>query len=163
MRLSLLLSIILLPYARIRPPQTPTSILAPVPSQPAPSNFINPTLAFEAAQSTHRNVLLLFAGSDWCIPCIHFEKKILADSVFQNFAANRLVLLIADFPQRKKMPDSLRIQYEALAGEFNPNGVFPQIVVLDPSKKLLATLPYTEQSVQQFIRELRNLCRACPP
>jgi thiol-disulfide isomerase/thioredoxin len=131
--------------------------------QPPLSSFTDPGVAFKTARSTHRNVLLLFAGSDWCIPCIHFEKKILADSAFKDFAANRLVILVADFPQRKKMPDSLRIQYEGLAGEFNPNGVFPQIVVLDPSKKLLATLPYTEQSVQQFIGELRNLCRACPP
>jgi thioredoxin-related protein len=138
---------LMLTVSTFRAPQPPSPILT------------DPALAFQSAGATHRNVLLLFAGSDWCIPCIHFEKKILADSAFQNFAANRIVILIADFPQRKKIPDSLRIQYEALAGQFNPNGVFPQIVLLDPSKKLLATLPYTEQSVHEFIGELRNLCR----
>jgi len=91
------------------------------------------------------------------MPCIRFEKKILSDSSFQRFAAERLVILVADFPQRKRVPDSLRIQYEALAEQFDPSGQFPQIILLDSARRRLGSLAYTDQSPGDFIRDLRSL------
>jgi thioredoxin-related protein len=116
----------------------------------------DPDSAFSMAAQAGKNVLLVFSGSDWCIPCIRFEKKILADSAFQRFAGEKLVILLADFPQRKKIRPSLRAQYEALAEQFNPLGNFPQIVLLNPDKKLVATFSYTDQSPPDFISEIRH-------
>lgn len=115
----------------------------------------DPREAFSIARQSNRNILLVFAGSDWCIPCIRFEKKILADSSFRQFAGERLVILVADFPQRSRVPDSLRTQYAALAEKYDPQGVFPQIVLLSPDRRILATLDYTGQPPAEFIRQLR--------
>jgi thioredoxin-related protein len=124
---------------------------------PAQEVLHDPNLAFAAATRTGRDILLIFSGSDWCMPCIRFEKKILSDSSFQKFAGEHLVILIADFPQRKRVPDSLRIQYDALAEQFDPSGQFPQITLLDSGRKRLGNLLFTDQSPGDFIRDLRSL------
>ncbi|HXB32794.1 MAG TPA: thioredoxin family protein [Puia sp.] len=124
---------------------------------PAQEVLHDPNIAFAAATRTGKDILLIFSGSDWCIPCIRFEKKILSDSSFQKFAGERLVILVADFPQRKRVPDSLRIQYEALAEQFDPSGQFPQIILLDSGRKRVADVAYTDQPPGDFIRDLRSL------
>ena len=111
----------------------------------------NPDEAFTLAQTSGKEVLLIFSGSDWCIPCIQFNKTILADSSFQHFAHDKLVLLEADFPQRKKIPAPLKTQYELLAEQFNPHGAFPLIVLLSPAKKMLAQVPFNHQTAEDFI------------
>jgi thiol-disulfide isomerase/thioredoxin len=124
---------------------------------PAQEVLHDPNIAFAAATRTGKDILLIFSGSDWCIPCIRIEKKILSDSSFQKFAGERLVILVADFPQRKRVPDSLRIQYEALAEQFDPSGQFPQIILLDSGRKRVADVAYTDQPPGDFIRDLRSL------
>lgn len=116
----------------------------------------DPQTAFKLSAQYDRDILLVFSGSDWCIPCIQFEKKVLSDTAFQNFAAKRLIVLKADFPQKRKIPAELKSQYEALAEEYNPNGIFPYIVLMTPDKKLLANISYRNQSVTTFLGELKR-------
>jgi thiamine biosynthesis lipoprotein len=119
----------------------------------------NPEEAFSLAQRSGRDVLLIFSGSDWCIPCIQFNKKILTDSTFQRFAQDKLILLEADFPQRKRIPAALKTQYELLADEFNPNGAFPQIVLLTSAKRLVAQVPFHQQTAADFITEVQRMLK----
>jgi thioredoxin-related protein len=118
---------------------------------PAQQPIQDPNLAFTAAANTGKDILLIFSGSDWCIPCIRFEKKILTDTSFQHFASSKLIILEADFPQRKKIPDALRTAYESLAAKFDSGGEFPHIVLLSPDKRLLATLPFSDESATEFV------------
>lgn len=117
----------------------------------------NPNTAFAQAAQTGKKIMLVFSGSDWCIPCIQFEKKILADSSFLHFAQDNLVLLEADFPQRKKIAKLLRAQYDSLAAAFNPKGSFPQVVLLTPEKQLMANVPYKQETPAGFISALKIL------
>ncbi|PSL44284.1 thioredoxin-related protein [Chitinophaga niastensis] len=119
----------------------------------------NPVIAFDQAQQTGKKILLIFSGSDWCIPCIRFHKKILSDSTFQHFASEYLVLLEADFPQHKKIPEPLRSQYDVLAEQFNPDGEFPQVVLLSPEKKLIAKVPFDQQTPAAFITAVSALLK----
>lgn len=119
----------------------------------------NPDEAFTLAQSTGKEVLLIFSGSDWCIPCIQFNKTILTDSAFRRFAHDKLVLLEADFPQRKKIPAPLKTQYELLAAQFNPNGAFPQIVLLTATKKMVAQVPFLHQTAADFVGEVSQMLK----
>lgn len=119
----------------------------------------DPQEAFQLSAQKNQNILLVFSGSDWCIPCIQFEKRVLSDTAFQNFAANKLVILKADFPQKKKIPLALKSQYETLAEEYNPDGHFPYIVLIGPDKKLLTNISYQSQSANTFISELKGAVR----
>lgn len=105
--------------------------------------------------TTARPILLVFSGSDWCQPCIRFEKQVLKDSVFQHFAAANLELIKADFPQRKKLTPAQRQQNEQLAGQYNPEGEFPHIVLLRPDRTMLAALPADAGSGMAFIALLK--------
>lgn len=122
---------------------------------PAQQPIRDPNSAFTIATRTGKDVLLIFTGSDWCMPCVRFQKKILSDTAFQLFASADLILLEADFPQRKKIPDTLRTAYETLAAKFDAEGEFPHIVLLSPDGSLLATLPFFDQPATEFITAIK--------
>lgn len=107
--------------------------------------------AFASSRATHKPVLLIFSGSDWCAPCIRFQKTVLSDEQFQTYASDHLILLKADFPQRKKLAKEIEEQNEQLAEKYNPKGQFPHIVLLRSDQSVLSTLPYKNQSTEQFI------------
>jgi thiol-disulfide isomerase/thioredoxin len=116
--------------------------------------FENADEAFSNASSTNKKVLLVFSGSDWCAPCIQLESKILSANVFLDFANKNLVIIHADFPQRKKLPKEIQLQNDALADQYNPTGVFPEIVLLRPDKSIVKKLSYSNQSTDEFINEI---------
>ena len=91
------------------------------------------------AKSENRLILLKFSGSDWCIPCIQLHKTIFENSEFQEFAKQKLVILLADFPQQKKhqLPEVEQEANNKLAEVYNPEGQFPQMVLLDAEGKVL--------------------------
>ena len=116
----------------------------------------DPEKAFQEARQSGKKVLVIFSGSDWCLPCIRLEKNILTDSSFLQFARERLVMVEADFPQRKKIPPPLKAQYEALADRFDPEGAFPKIVLLTADRSLVGVLSYKDQSPTAFIEEVQK-------
>jgi thiol-disulfide isomerase/thioredoxin len=114
------------------------------------------TASVLSATETKRPVLLIFSGSDWCAPCIRFEKNILSESSFLSFANESLTIIKADFPQRKKISDDQKKQNEALAEQYNPKGLFPHVVLLGADHSIIATLTYSNQSPDEFISEIRS-------
>jgi len=116
----------------------------------------DPEKAFQEARQSGKKVLVIFSGSDWCLPCIRLEKDILADSTFRQFVREHLIMVEADFPQRKKIPSPLKAQYESLADRFDPEGAFPKIVLLTADRALVGVLSYTGQSPTAFIEEVQK-------
>ena len=116
----------------------------------------NADRAFQQADESGRYVLLVFSGSDWCAPCIRLEKKIFSTTLFQDFATSELIMLVADFPQRKRMAKELQQQNEALAERYNPNGLFPYVLLLRSDRSVVSEVPYNNETVQTFIATLRQ-------
>jgi thiol-disulfide isomerase/thioredoxin len=112
--------------------------------------------AFKVSSETRKPVLLVFAGSDWCAPCIRFERKVMSENSFIRFADENLIILKADFPQRQKLPAALQRQNEKLAEEYNPKGVFPFFLLLGIDRSVLSTLNYTNESPLEFISEIKS-------
>jgi len=106
---------------------------------------------FALAQSQNKNILLIFSGSDWCAQCIRFEKKVLDDPAFTQFADSNLILITADFPQGKKQSSEIKKQNEELAERYNPSGKFPLILMLRPDGSVLRELNYQNESASEFI------------
>lgn len=92
----------------------------------------------EAAQS-HRLILLNFSGSDWCGPCIKLKRDVFESADFQQFAADQLILVRADFPRlAKNQLDARQTAHnEALAERYNKQGKFPFTVLLDAGGRVL--------------------------
>ena len=101
-------------------------------------------------------ILLVFSGSDWCQPCVRFEKQVLSDSTFQAYASEHLTVQKADFPQRKKLEAAEIEENERLAAQYNPEGKFPYVVLLRPNRSVLAVLPHNTDDGEQFVAQLKT-------
>lgn len=91
------------------------------------------------AKKSDKLIILNFAGSDWCSPCIRMKKKIFAAAEFQQFARQHLVLVRADFPRKRKnkLSKAQTIHNEALAEKYNAQGVFPLTLLMNAQGKVL--------------------------
>ncbi len=118
--------------------------------------FTNIEEAKSAAAENEQNILMVFAGSDWCKPCIQFKKDILQNSDFATQNKENLVVLYLDFPARKKnkLPKEQTKHNEALADKYNRSGTFPKIILLDAQGNKLKTIAFEGQSAEAFSAEL---------
>lgn len=120
--------------------------------------FTNMEAAKEYATTHNTNILMVFAGSDWCKPCIQFKKEILETTEFKNWSSDRLVILYLDFPARRKnkLSDEQTAHNEALAERFNKSGIFPNILLIDTDEIVLANPAFKNQSTEAFAAELQG-------
>lgn len=113
------------------------------------------TVAFQRASAQQKPVLLIFSGSDWCIPCRQLRKDVFDQAEFQSFASKNLIVLEADFPQRKKQDKALVEDNESLAEAYNPKGEFPKVLLLNAQKGITLTLTHQQQTVHSFLEQLK--------
>lgn len=115
--------------------------------------------AKQKATKETKTIVLVFAGSDWCAPCIKLEKKVWESPKFQRLAKNSFVMLKADFPRRKKNKLSKEQQKhnDALAEKYNQNGNFPLVVVLDANGHVKGKVGYENISPIEYYKKLKSL------
>ena len=111
------------------------------------------------AEQANKKLILVFSGSDWCIPCIKLEKEIWENSSFIQYAEQHYVLFRADFPKRKKnkLPETIQQLNDRLASEYNPKGYFPLVVVLDTQGKVRGQLGYEKLTPEAYIALIEQL------
>lgn len=110
----------------------------------------------------HKLILLNFSGSDWCAPCIKLKKEVFESEAFAAQAADRLVLVRADFPRQKKnrLSEELTRHNEALAERYNQGGKFPLTLLLDAEGNVLKSWDgYKFASQDKFLAELKDILR----
>ena len=115
-------------------------------------------VAKQKATEEGRNIVLVFSGSDWCIPCMKLEKEIWESTQFIKDSNNHFVLLRADFPKKKNNQLS-KEQQEAnqhLFEVYNKHGLFPMVAVLDKNGKVLGTTGYKHVSPTEYIAMLHS-------
>ena len=118
--------------------------------------------SFEKAQTKaaaeNKKVLLVFSGSDWCIPCIRLEDKVWKSQEFINYAESSLYLYRADFPKRRKnqLPADKKAENEALAALYNIKGYFPWVVVFSASGKAVGAFAYEDKAVSEYIKAIES-------
>lgn len=118
--------------------------------------FANIDDAKSAAAENGQNILMVFAGSDWCKPCIQFKKDILQNTDFATQNGEKLVVLYLDFPARKKnkLPKDQTKHNETLADKYNRSGAFPKIILLNAKGEKLKTIEFEGQSAEAFSTEI---------
>ncbi len=117
--------------------------------------------ALAGAKEQHKPILLVFAGSDWCAPCIKLEKKIWQSDVFRAYAKENYVLYKADFPRKKanRLPVALAEQNGALAEKYNPNGHFPLVLLLDSHEHILGETGYLNSTPEAYLELLKSFIK----
>lgn len=113
---------------------------------------------FSKAKSTandeNKVIILVFQGSDWCAPCIKLDKEVWSTDIFKQHATDNYVMFQADFPRKRK--NGLTKEQEkanaVLADKYNPQGIFPFVVVLDATGKVLGKESYKKVGAEGFIK-----------
>jgi thioredoxin-related protein len=118
---------------------------------------------FDEAQSQAKKsgkpVLLYFSGSDWCRPCMRLKANVFETDGFVKFAAEKLVTVQFDFPARSKnaLSKEQLAHNEAMAEKFNPDGVFPLVVLLNSDgTELISVSGYGGESPEDYINRLKS-------
>ena len=133
-----------------------------MPAQPKPDE-VKWLHQYEEAQAQaaahHIPILMVFAGSDWCKPCIMLQKEVWETEEFRQYAKGKLVLLELDFPRFKKnqLPAEQTKDNEQLASQYNPEGVFPLVVLLDEQGHVLAKTGYQPGGPGKYIAHLEQI------
>jgi len=115
--------------------------------------------ALSQSKETGKPLLMVFSGSDWCKPCIMLREQIFVQDGFSEWAKNNVVCVCLDFPAQKKnrLPQVLQEQNESLAERFNPNGIFPLVVLLNSNETVLGSLGYLDVAPVEYIKEIEKI------
>jgi len=111
-----------------------------------------------SAANNNADILMVFAGSDWCRPCIKFKNDILVNEKFLDATKTNLAILYLDFPSKKKnkLSKEETKQNESLAEKYNKSGAFPKIVLLASDKAQASSIQYNGENVADFLSSLNK-------
>jgi thioredoxin-related protein len=113
--------------------------------------------AQQEAKAGNKFVLLDFTGSDWCGWCKKFDREVLLQPEFKDYARDNLVVVELDFPRAKQQTPELRKQNLELAQQYEIVG-FPTIVVLSADgQKVWRYDGYFPDGPAEFIAQLQKL------
>lgn len=118
------------------------------------------TTDFKAAQAAAKKdgkpILIDFTGSDWCGWCIKMKKDSLDQAAFQEFAKKELVLVEADFPNKKEQTDEVKAQNKELQKKYNVEG-YPTFVLIDANgKELGRQVGYLKGGPTEFVKVIQG-------
>lgn len=101
-------------------------------------------------------IVLAFQGSDWCSICIKQDKRVWSTDIFKKHATDHYVLLLADFPKRKKnvLPEAQAQANAKLAAIYNKKQIFPYVLVLNAKGEVLGETKYKKLDAAGFIKVL---------
>lgn len=123
---------------------------------------IDLTVAKRKATEENKNILLVFSGSDWCIPCMQLDKNLWPTDTFKDAAEKSWVLLLADFLQKKGNPEPVNVNdmKMILAEKYNRDGFFPYFVMLDKNGRILSKSGYEDfETAEEYVALFRKMSR----
>lgn len=114
--------------------------------------------ALKKATADSRPILISFAGSDWCKPCIKLTREVFETENFLSYANENLVLLLLDFPRLKKnkLSKDQQTHNDKLAAKYNNKGEFPLVVVIDADENMLVKSGYQSGGADSYIKFLEK-------
>lgn len=111
----------------------------------------------KAQPNQGKPILLSFTGSDWCLPCIEFERKVISTVCFQDFASQSLTLENVDFPQKNRgIPKSEINRRDSLAAIYNQEGRFPRFILIDGNREFISEINHMGKDSLQFVHEIQK-------
>lgn len=115
--------------------------------------------AQKQAKETGRPILVNFSGSDWCGWCIQLDNEVFDKAEFKAYAKDNLVLFVADFPQKRKLPEKLTKQNESLVQRYSVQG-FPTVLLLNEKGALIGRTGYRPGGPTGYVEHLSELIAA---
>lgn len=111
--------------------------------------------AKEVAARTGRPILADFTGSDWCHYCELLHNEVFSKPAFHDWAAENVVLLELDFPQRSAQSVELATQNQKLSDAYGITG-FPTVLFLDEQGKPIGRSGYLPGGPETWIADAKK-------
>ncbi|APQ16247.1 thioredoxin family protein [Maribacter hydrothermalis] len=118
-------------------------------------------IAKKLAKANDKPIVLVFQGSDWCAPCIKLDREVWSTDEFKAYAKDHYVMLQADFPRRKNnaLPEEQLNKNKALAENYNRQGIFPFVVVMNANGDVYGETSYKKLTPKKYIQELNSFIK----
>lgn len=104
-------------------------------------------------------VLVLFTGSDWCRPCMDFEKTICDTGVFGAWSKSHVVLLRLDYPRFHKQPADLAQANQLILNRYRV-GAFPTVLFLTSSGQIIGNYGYSGEGPSFWTKNAEIIMKA---
>ena len=112
--------------------------------------------ALKQARAEGKRVLLEFTGSDWNPSCIALHDRVLTQPGFRDWAAQKLVLVRADFPRHTSPPKAQADANKFLVHKYAVQG-FPTFLLLDADGTVLHRIEgYDNEDVLVWVGALKK-------
>ena len=117
---------------------------------------------FEKAAKTAKNenkfMLVDFSGSDWCGWCVRLDDEVFKKPEFEKFAKENIVCVMLDFPQTKKLEESLEKQNKELYKKFKVGG-FPTVLILNPEGEVVEKTGYQKGGAEKYVSFIKEVIK----
>jgi thioredoxin-related protein len=111
------------------------------------------------AKKEKKSLLVKFTGSDWCPPCKMLEKEVFSQKEFKSGVEKDFVVVVLDFPKKKKLPEAEKKANEALAKEYKITG-FPTVLLMDANGKVFKKTGYQPGGAKPYLAMLKTSLKA---
>jgi thiol:disulfide interchange protein len=115
-----------------------------------------------AATQGNRPIMVNFTGSDWCGWCVRLKAEVFDTPEFAAWAAAKVVLLEADFPNENPPAPAQAEENQALAAQFRIEG-FPTIVIFKADGTELGRLGYMQGGPAAWIAAADGILATAKP
>lgn len=105
------------------------------------------------AAAEGKAVLVDFTGSDWCGWCIRMKKDLFDKPAFEQYVADKFVLLEVDIPNNPKFDKAQLAANQALCEKYQVQG-FPTVLVLTPEGEVAGGFSGYRATVEAAAKEL---------
>ncbi|RME02536.1 MAG: DUF255 domain-containing protein [Planctomycetota bacterium] len=109
--------------------------------------------AQEIAKKEGKDILVDFTGSDWCGWCIRLKKEVFSTPKFKSEAPKKFVLVVLDFPMRKKISKEQKAYNRKMAKKFGIRG-YPTIILLDAQGRPFGRTGYRPGGPVSYLKHL---------
>ncbi|MGB0839069.1 MAG: thioredoxin family protein [Chitinophagales bacterium] len=117
-------------------------------------------IAQQEAQITNKPIVMVFSGSDWCMPCILLKAQILDTNPFVEYALENYVLMNVDFPRETLTHGVFSDAQIELIKKYNPTRGVPTVLVVHPNGRILGQVKHQRNiTPQEYIWQINSFVR----
>lgn len=107
-------------------------------------------------------ILMDFSGSDWCVWCQRLDSEVFSQQAFKDYAKDKLVLFLADFPMRAKQAEELKSQNRKLQSTYRVAG-YPTVILLSAAGEEVARTGYRKGGPEAYVEHIKDLLSGKKP
>lgn len=117
---------------------------------------------FEEAkkQAAEKNLPILadFSGSDWCGWCIKLDREVFSQPEFKAYAAENVILFLADFPNSKPQSAEVKAQNDKLWNHYGLSG-YPSVLLLNADGSVIDRTGYQFGGAAAYVEHIQSLLK----